>query len=97
MSRVVTNPPPKSRFQESGGNISQHRDLLQNAAFEKSIDWAFLQFQHQLCSEQGDLNVCASKYLRLQGAHEFVRVLRSLAESQVMDVTQAITNLNHKA
>ena len=97
MSKVVFNLPPKARFQESGGNISQHRDLLQNVAFQRAIDWALLQYQRQLCEEQLDMNQSAAAYLKLKGAQEFVRCLFMLAESATMEVTQKIQNLNHSA
>lgn len=97
MSRVVTNPAPKSRFQESGGNISEHRDLLQGKSFERAIDWALLQYQYELCREKGDLNSSAAKHLRMQGAQEFIDVLKYLAESPTREMASKITNLDHNA
>lgn len=97
MSRVVTNPAPKARFQESGGNISQHRDLLQNVALDRAIDCALLQYQYELCREKGDLNSSAAKHLRMQGAQEFIDVLKYLAESPTREVANKITNLDHNA
>lgn len=97
MSRVVTNPTPKARFQESGDNISKHREFLQTKEFERAIDWALLQFQFRLCEEGGDLNQCASKHLRMQGAHEFILTLRMLAETPMRETIANITNLDHKA
>ena len=96
MSRVVINPQPKVRFQENGGNISQHRDMLQNVAFQRAIDWSLLQYQRQLCEESGDLNQCASKHLKLVGANEFVRCLFMLGESSTRDVVENIQNLDHQ-
>ena len=93
MSRVVINPQPKFRFQESGGNISQHRDLLQSVAFQRAIDWALLQYQRQLCEEEGDLNQMAAKHLKIKGAQEFVKVIFMLAESAVPEMANRILNL----
>ena len=97
MSRVVVNPQPKIRFQENGGNVSQHRDMLQNVAFQRAIDWSLLQYQRQLCEEAGDLNQAASKHLKLMGANEFVRCLFMLSETPARDIVENITNLDHKA
>lgn len=97
MSKVVTLLSPKTRFQESGDNISKHREMLQSREFERAIDWGLLQYSKMLCDEPGDLNQCASKHLRMQGAHEFVRVMFNLAESPVAALTNDIMNLDHRA
>lgn len=97
MSRVVVNPPPKIRFQETRGNVSEHRELLQKVEFGRALDWALLQYQYDLCRADLPINESGGNFLKLKGAHEFVRTLYHLAESPVASVTNDIMNLDHSA
>jgi len=97
MRHVITNPSPKYKFQESADNISKHRDMLQTRAFERALESAMAEYQFRLCEEEGDVNKSAASYLKLKGAHEFVKTLKFLAESPVVSVTNQIMNLDHTA
>jgi hypothetical protein len=99
MSQVVSNPPPKKRFQESEQRIKDHRDLVQSPAFEQALDFALLQYQSQLAQvDLQNFNLAASCHLRMLGAQEFVQVLRNLAESiQLQPRVKLDEQLNHNA
>lgn len=99
MSKVVTNPTPKKRFQESTDNISKHRDLIQTREFERASDFAMLQYAARLQEEtNGNLNSAAAAHLRMTGAQEFLSIFRNLGESVELPTHRVETpNLDHNA
>src|SRR5512143_438673 len=98
MSRVVTNPSPKARFLDAPLHITKHRDMLQLPEFDRAITFALLEYQATLSKGPLDFNSCAAAHLRIQGAQEFIHILRNLAEAPT-PLTGARTdgNLDHKA
>lgn len=98
MSQIVKNPTPKQRFQEIKNVPTGHRDLIQLAQFQLSVDFALLEYERQLSMVPFDnFNACAAAHLRKVGAHEFLSVLRNLAESSVPEAAKGDGNLNHRA
>jgi len=94
----ITNPSPRIRFQESGDNISKHRDLVDNAAFQRGCDFAMLEYAKTMALESVDGNTAVATAMRLRGAHEFLQIFRNLSEkSQPPKETPAMANLNHRA
>lgn len=89
------NPSPKTRFRESGDNISKHKALLEMREFDRAIDYAFMQYQADLAARCADANGAMAMGLKLCGAHEFVQTLRTLTEvAKVLPVPQD-DNLRH--
>lgn len=98
MSRVVTNPSPKARFLDAPLHITKHRDMLQLPEFDRAITFALLEFQAILSKGPLDFNTCAASHLRIQGAQEFIGILRNLAEAPTtLAVERRDGNLDHKA
>lgn len=97
MSKVIRNPSPKTRFQESIDNISKHRDLIQTREFQRASDYAMLQYQVELAGQtNGNVNLAAAAHMKLCGAQEFMLVLRNLGESFELPTGGGdTTNLRH--
>lgn len=74
------NPSPKTRFQQSGNNVSEHRKLIDLPAFQRGVDMALLQYQATVAEQVRDGNSAASAGLRLLGVHEFLTTFRLLSE-----------------
>lgn len=99
MSNVVTNPSPKSRFQESNQNIATHRELVSSNPLQRALDFAMLHYQQNLYNMHDHTNPELSRLIgtKLVGAMEFIHVLRNLAETPTMPSPRADHNLNPKA
>ncbi len=98
MAQVITNPTPKARFQESGQNVSNHRDLIGSREFERATDFALLEYQRQLSMQDiSNLNTAAAAHIKMLGAMEFLQVLRNLSEAPTVPRMAPLTdNLDHK-
>lgn len=94
-SNPITNPTPKQRFQESGENISRHRDLIATKEFVRGCDFALLQYQAELALRTADATNAASNHFKMMGALEFLQTLRLLAEMPVRVAQTPSKELNH--
>lgn len=81
MAAIVTNPTPKSRFQSVTTNVSQHRDMVGGAAFQRAADYAMLEYQALLADRTNDAQTAVAAGMKLQGALEFLTQFRLLAET----------------
>lgn len=99
MSQVVTNPSPKSRFQESSQNVSTHRELVGSNALQRALDFALLHYQQNLYNMHDHTNPELGRLIgtKLVGAMEFVHVFRNLAEAPNPPSPKPDYNLNPKA
>lgn len=97
MTEPITNPTPKARFQTSKDNCTKHRTLVDSAEFQRALDFAHLQYQIEVINQNRDFNSCAAGAMKLQGALEFIGVLRNLAEPPppLPVRTAPPANLNH--
>lgn len=86
---VTLNPSPKSRFQESGNNLSEHRKLIETPAFRRACDMAMLQYTIQVNGQTLDGNSAAASAFRLLGAQEFLNTLILLAENVIPPAPKA--------
>lgn len=96
----MTNLSPKSRFQLSNEHVTQHRNLVDSESFERACDVAIQQYSSALCSVPltQEEAVMGSIGLKLRGAHEFLTILRNLAEKpKEPSPIVRLDNLNHKA
>lgn len=76
------NPSPRLRFQSGNGNIAAHHNLIELPAFDRGIDFAMLQYSSDLSESgqnQDNMKAMANGY-KLQGAKEFLSLLKTLAE-----------------
>lgn len=79
---------PRSRFITIAENVKQHRQLLDNAAFQRGLDVAMAEFVRATVALSGgkDLNdpgatqAQAAVMNMISGAQQFVEVLSRLAE-----------------
>lgn len=85
------NPTPKQIFMSSGDNISKHRRLLEDPAFERAILFAKSHYVRRLHEiTPGDLSMpnfasgAAMSFERIQGVEDFIAVLYSLSESTLI-------------
>lgn len=94
-STPITNPTPKARFQESGDNISKHRDMIGSKEFQRGCDSALLQYQAVLGLRTTDMATAAANQFKLLGAQEFLQELRLLAEMPVRSAPVLNKELDH--
>lgn len=78
---VNPNPSPRARFQKENGAVTAHRALLENPYFDKGADAAMLEYGSLVAQQAKDGNSAMAAGFRLQGAIEFLQVLKTLAES----------------
>lgn len=74
---AVLNPSPKTRFLASGNNIATHREMVDNAAFQRAADFALMEYQAILCQRESNPAVLGMK---IMGAQEFLQTFRLLSE-----------------
>jgi hypothetical protein len=82
------NPSPKQVFMSSGDNISKHRKLLEDPAFERGVFFAKAQYirrLHEIAPPNLDApsfaTAAAMCFERIQGMEDFIDVLFKLSES----------------
>jgi len=93
---VPFNPTPKQRFQALGNKaMGDHRQMVDSSAFNIAVDMALLQYQRESTATIVDGNGAGSVGLRLQGAQEFINVLRNLSETYTLPINRPQDNLKH--
>lgn len=97
--RPNVNPTPKQVFQLTPAIVSQHRELMQSPALNNSINVALLQMQRAMADRPApDGGSAAMQQFRLQGAHDFVSILRNLGETaELPKTTETKTRLDYNA
>ncbi len=79
---AVKNPTPRQKFQTIPSTVSAHRELMQNPQLNFSIDVALLEMQRrQAMVADKDVTGAATNHFKIQGALEFVEILRNLGET----------------
>lgn len=94
---VETNPSPKSVLLSDPKKIEAQRTLVQNAVFSYGVDAALMQYQRFLCNQPVESQEAAASHYRMEGALQFVAVLKGLAEMPQIQKPQNIAALDHKA
>jgi len=91
------NPRPKQVFQQAAALMSKHRDLMQDNALNIAIDTALLEMQRrQAVVSDKDVTGAATNHFKVQGALEFVAILRNLAETEKLpDKPQPVAQLQY--
>ncbi len=96
MSRVVSNPSPKARFQDTPARVSKHRDMIASTDFEIAADYAMLQYTSKLAMmTTPTFNDYATMGVKITGAKEFLQELRLLAETPSLSAPTITDNLDH--
>jgi hypothetical protein len=76
------NPTPKQEFMENSKFVSMHREMMQQPMMYVSIQYALLQYQREMANVRAiDGNAAATSFFKIQGALEFVDLLRKLGET----------------
>lgn len=91
--RPIVNPTPKQVFQANKAVLGPHRDLMQAPSLCYALDIALLQYQRQMCdSRTTEGNTAAQNHFKIQGAHEFISILKHLAEMPERPPTSPLTD-----
>jgi hypothetical protein len=91
----LTNPQPKQRFQNSGDNVSRHRDMIDSTEFQRAADFGMLQYAAYLGSQVSDGNSAMAVGFQLKGAHDFLMTLRNISEAPALPARIPSSNLDH--
>ena len=76
----MKNPTPKQRFQESNDNISKHRKLVDSPEYQRSIDFARLEYSRILAESANDQTKAMVAGIKMQAVEEFLIQLKWLGE-----------------
>lgn len=90
------NQSPKQRFLAQARWIGEHRTMVDSDAFQRAVDHALLQLQHELTPTIKDGNGAGSVGLQLQGAQYFLSILKNLSETAQLQARRPDDNLTHK-
>ena len=97
MAQPNFTPSPKLRFRLSGDNIKKHHELLELREFDRALDFAMLEYQHQLALNTRDANGACEAGYKMKGVQEFVYLLKTLSEEQKVNPVIVPSNLDHRA
>lgn len=89
---------PKTRFIANAAVASEHRKVVTDPGFVRSLDAALLAYQERLTAlQESDIGKSSALYQRILGAREFVGMLINLAERPEIPARVDKSNLNYKA
>jgi hypothetical protein len=84
---MPVNLAPKARFQNIARAVGDHRAMMETPQFHRAIDYAEAEYVHTLCElapkdvdSSSNLQASAACFQRILGMHEFIGVLKKLAE-----------------
>lgn len=79
--RPNVNPTPKQEFQTNQSWIKMHREMMQQPMLGVSLQFALLHYQRLLADVRTtDGNTAAQNFFKIQGAQEFLAILKNLGE-----------------
>jgi hypothetical protein len=86
---------PRERFQANKDAVEKHRSLVSHPSFEKSLEVALAQYQHQESFKADrNLEIAAATQFKISGAHQFVQLLRNLSEQEPTPKPQTFPQLH---
>lgn len=87
-------PTPREEFIKHNDHVAAHHTVVENAHVRRSIEVALSEYAlRQTRLSATDLGGCAACHLRLQGAHEFIRLFYNLCETEQVTPRTDTTNL----
>ena len=89
------NKSPKQRFTEISQWVGEHRQMVDSLAFTRACDMAMLQFQQTVTSSINDANGAGAAGLKMQGAQQFLTILRTISETSTPSSARPDDNLKH--
>lgn len=97
LTSVKFNPSPKTRFRQHSDNLKHHRDLLEQVAFDRAMDFGLLQYMTQAASRVQDANGALALGYKILGVQEFLSTVKLLSEDMPVPPPQPTGNLEHRA
>ncbi len=91
----IRNPTPKQRYMMNVTFLKDHHAILDHPGFDRACDYALLQYQRQLTSNTSDAITASAAGFRMQGAMEFLMVLKNLGDSSPVPTRRPDDNLQH--
>ena len=86
---------PRERFWQNKDAVEKHRSLVSHPSFEKSLEVALAQYQHQESFKADrNLEIAAATQFKISGAHQFVQLLRNLSEQEPAPKPQTFPQLH---
>lgn len=86
---------PQERFWDNKDAVEKHRSLVSHPSFERSVEVALAQYQHQESFKaERNLEIAAATQFKISGAHQFVQLLRNLSEHQQPPKPQTFPQLH---
>lgn len=77
-------PSPKARFLSLKSCVDQHMDLLSRPDLQLSLEQALLQYNWEVCGGGNMVDIngnsAAASFYKILGAHEFLRIFKTLAQ-----------------
>lgn len=95
VARLNPNASPKARFISNPRAISEHRQMVDSAAFSVGCDSALLQYQVLLSEQTKDGNTAMANGFKMQGATEVIAILKTISESSPIAPRRTTENLDH--
>lgn len=80
----TVNPSPKSRFTAYKPFVDAHRNLIAMPELQRAIDFAVQQMAWGLAEHDDDGNSAAARHYQMKGAHDFISILKQLAETPIL-------------
>lgn len=88
------NPSPKTTFMQNANAVKRHHEFVENPDLRFGLESALSEFIRQLTRNvPPDMGGCASSYLRIQGAQEFLNLFYNLAETPDLPNVKPLINL----
>ena len=96
-SPPAINPRPRARFQTNKDFVRVHADLVKTKDFQNILDYSLLEYQAKLAEiKLNEFNAAAAAHLKMQGAMEFIDVLKKLGHQEADPVIIDRTNLDNQ-
>ena len=93
----IRHPTPKQRLHANTRLIKDYVVMVDSEVFQQATDLAMLQYQQQTTQRVNDTVTGAMAGLKLQGAQEFLAILRSLPDTSVVSTRKDNDNLQEKS
>lgn len=88
------NPSPKQRFLLNTRLVKDYVGILDNDAFHQTIDFALLEYQSAVSRQAVDAITASAAGFKMQGALEFLQILKSLPDTAVSPRRKDLDNLH---
>ena len=80
MDAPNVNPSPRAKFLAIKACVDAHRNLIERQDFNLALEYAERQYLWEKAATNGTANDAAANFYKFQGVHEFIRILKTLAE-----------------